>query len=686
MPATSGRDGAGNVVGVTGGGIPATSEENVAYEHLFSPLAVGPLRLPHRIVMLPHAGFADTGEKPGTRTGQYLAERAKNGAGWIITGLAVAHPHLLPCGVTRGGWDESVRPYLETIVGWVKPYGAYLTTQLSHSGHNGPGADQLKPNWSASQVPSPFNLETPMAIRQAEIDSVVEYFARTARNFQAAGLDGLEVQTAGDYLLGSFLSPALNHRTDDYGGPLENRARLVLDILRAIRAEVGSGFALGIRTSGTRLIRGFDDGEDCLAFCRLVAASGLIDFISVMHGSYYDHLAFGPSMRLPRGNALPSAARIRAATGLPVIAANRLDDADLADRAVAEGLTDLVGIARGLLADPAWIRKVREGQLETIRPCIACNHCNARLFLRKEGQCAVNPQMGHEARLGDDQLRPVEPAKRVVVVGGGPAGMEAARVAALRGHRVTLFEASERLGGQVALAARAPYRQDLARIVDWQARQLAALGVAVHLGVSVEVGHPALATADRIIVATGSTPERHGVSLFYPGYGPIENAGATIVTSWEALTAPAAFGATVLVYDEDLTQAGPSVALHLARFGKRVHLATTAIQIGLPELERTNELHQTLEDLLVAGVTLHPLTAVRRAAPGRVVVEHVLTREQREITAVDAIVLVTGWRSNTALLDALLAAGMPAVGVGDCVAPRRLIGAIHDGFAAGMSI
>ncbi|GIW07331.1 MAG: NADH:flavin oxidoreductase / NADH oxidase [Dehalococcoidia bacterium] len=658
----------------------------MAYPHLFSPLTVGPLRLPHRIVMLPHAGFADVGEKPGTRTGQYLAERAKNGAAWIVTGLAVAHPHLLPRGVTRGGWDDSIRPYLETIVGWVKPHGAYLTTQLSHSGHNGPGADQLKPNWSASQVPSPFNLETPLAIRQAEIDSVVEYFARTARNFQAAGIDGLEVQTAGDYLLGSFLSPVLNHRTDDYGGPLENRARLVLDVLRAIRAEVGPGFALGIRTSGTRLIRGFDDTEDCLAFCRLVAESGLIDFISVMHGSYYDHLAFGPSMRLPRGNALPSAARIRAATGLPVIAANRLDDAAFADRAIADGATDLIGIARGLLADPAWIRKVREGRLDDIRPCIACNHCNARLFLRKEGQCAVNPQMGQEARFGDDQLRSAGSAKRIVVVGGGPAGMEAARVAALRGHHVTLYEASDRLGGQIVLAARAPFRQDLIRIVEWQARQLAALGVDVRCQTPIDANHPALADADHIVVATGSTPERLGISLFYPGYGPIQNEGATIVTSWEALSDPETLGAMVLVVDEDLTQAGPSIALHLAHAGKRVQIATTAVQLGLPELERTNELHQTLEDLLRAGVTIHPFTAVRRAAPGRVVVEHVLTREEREIVGIDAIVLVTGWRSNTALLDALLAAGRPAIGVGDCLAPRRLIGAIHDGFFAGASL
>jgi 2,4-dienoyl-CoA reductase-like NADH-dependent reductase (Old Yellow Enzyme family) len=658
----------------------------MAFERLFSPLTVGPLRLPHRIVMLPHAGFGDLGEKPGTRTGQYLAERAKNGAAWIVTGLAAAHPHLLPRGVTRGGWDEATRPSIETIVSWVKPHGAYLTTQLSHSGHNGPGADQLKPNWSASQVPSPFNLETPMAIRQAEIDSVVEYFARTARNFRAAGVDGLEVQTAGDYLLGSFISPVLNHRTDDYGGPLENRARLVLDVLRAIRAEVGPDFALGIRTSGSRLIRGFDDTDDCVAFCRLVAESGLIDFISVMHGSYYDHLPFGPSMRLPRGNTLPMAARIRAATGLPVIAANRLDDPAFADQAIAAGATDLIGIARGLLADPAWIRKVREGRIDDIRPCIACNHCNARLYLRKEGQCVVNPQMGQEAQLGDERLRPDGPAKRVVVVGGGPAGMEAARVAALRGHRVALFEASDRLGGQIAIAALAPYRQELRRIIDWQEHQLAKLGVDVLCGTAIDIDHPALAEADHIVVATGSTPERQGVSLFYPGYGPIASDGATIVTSWEALRAPETLGGTVLVYDEDLTQAGPSVALHLAQAGKRVHIATTAVQLGIPELERTNELHQTLEDLLRAGVTIHPFTAVRRAAPRRATVENVLTREQRDLEGIEAIVLVTGWRSNSGLLDQLLAAGRPAVGVGDCLAPRRLIGAIHDGFNVGASI
>lgn len=658
------------------------------YERLFTPITVGRVRAPNRIMMTPHGfvGLVDW-ETPGKRMLDYLAERAEAGVGWIMTNAPAVHPSTaLRAPIGRRGWDGSSNDWLARQAEVVHRHGGVISAIILHIGHNAWSTDTYKPSWAPSAIQSSYR-EMPIAITKAQIDDLVEHYARTAANVKAAGLDAVDVQTSVDYLLGSFLSPALNLREDDYGGSLKNRARLILEVLAAIRREVGPDFTVGIRTSADhRMPHGFALDE-AVEFCQLVAGSRLIDYLGVMVGSYYDLLQVIPSMRVPNGNAIEAAARIKAAVDIPVYVSGKIDTPALAERILEVGTADFVALAREHLADGEWTRKAREGRAEDIRPCIFCNHCVARLNQRKETQCVVNPAFGFEASLGVGQLVRQERAQRVVVIGGGPAGMEAARVAALRGHTVTLYEATDRLGGQVAIAALAPHRDRLAAFTTWQERQLRQLGVTLRLNRTVVARDPALREADAIIVATGSLPLRNGISPLRPHGGAIPGVEQNnVLTSWDALLLPQQVGQRVVVYDEEAYAPGPSIALFLARLGRSVTLVTSAPNVGVPDLMYSAELPSVVADLEDAGVAVLPLKLITAIEGTTVHLESVTGKPTTALTDVDTVVLNTGYRANDGLYRALAAEGLPVVAVGDCVAPRRLQLAIYEGYLAGFTV
>lgn len=660
----------------------------MAYDLLFSPITVGRMQAPNRIIMTPHgfAGLADW-EETGKRTGDYLEERARAGVGWIMTNAPSPHPSTsgrfpLP----RRGWDGSANDWMARQAEVVHRHGSVISAIMLHTGHNSWSGETYKASWAPSAIPSSYR-EMPIAIGKSEIDDLIEHYARTAANLKAAGLDAVDVQTSVDYLLGSFLSPALNLREDEYGGTLENRARLIIEILTAIRREVGPDFTVGIRTSADhKMPHGFELDE-AVAFCKLVAESRLVDYLGVMVGSYYDMMQVIPGMRIENGNAIDAAAIIKAAVDIPVYVSGKFAEPALAERVLADGKADLIAMAREFLADGQWAALAREGRAEDIRPCVFCNHCVARLNLRRETQCIVNPAFGWEASLGIAQLVPQGDPKRVVVVGGGPAGMEAARVAALRGHEVDLYEATDRLGGQLAIAATAPFRERFGDYVDWQAHQLRRSGVTVHLNRPVRVGDRALAKADRIVVATGSLPDRSGISPLRPHGGAVSGTDdPRVLSSWDSLLQPARVGQTVIVYDEEAYAPGASIALALARLGRRVTLVTSAPNVGTPELIYTTELPYVVGDLEEAGVDVKPFTVLTAIDKRGVHLESIYGGRSRVWEGVDTVVLNTGYRANGTLFAALSDVGLPAVAVGDCVAPRRLQLAVYEGYRAGLDV
>jgi 2,4-dienoyl-CoA reductase-like NADH-dependent reductase (Old Yellow Enzyme family) len=660
----------------------------MAYQRLLSPITVGRLRVPNRIMLTPHgfAGLADW-EEPGKRACDYLEERAKAGVGWLMTNSPSPHPSTSPrTPFVRRGWDGSANDWLARQAEVVHRHGAIISAIILHPGHNAWSSELYKPSWAPSAIPSIYR-EMPIAITKAQIDDLVEHYARTAANIKASGLDAVDVQTSVDYLLGSFLSPALNVREDEYGGPLKNRARIILEILAAIRREVGPDYTVGIRTSADHMMPHGFSLDEAVEFCQLVAGSRLIDYLGVMVGSYYNFLNVIPGMRLPNGNAVAAAARVKAAVDIPVYVSGKIDMPAHAEHILERGVADLVALAREHLADGEWARKAREDRAADIRPCIFCNHCVARLNLRRETQCVVNPAFGFESSIGTAQLVPQSPSRKVIVVGGGPAGMEAARVAAHRGHQVTLYEATDRLGGQVAIAALAPHRDRLAAFTAWQERQLRQLGVTIRLNRMVVAGDPLLRDADDIVVATGSLPLKDGISPLRPHGGAIPGVDQpNVVTSWDALLLPQQVGSRVLLYDEEAYAPGASIALFLARLGRQVTLVTSAPHVGVPDLVNTTEFPFVIADLEEAGVEVRPLTLVTAIAGTTVHLESVYGSARTEVSDVETVVLNTGYRANDTLYRALVAEGLPAVAIGDCLAPRRLHLAIADGYLAGFNV
>ena len=350
----------------------------------------------------------------------------------------------------------------------------------------------------------PLSSRTPIPheLTREEIHTLVDYYALSAWVSQEAGFDFVEIHGAHCYLPCEFISPLSNLRTDEYGGPLENRARFPLEIVAAIRERCGEEYPVMYRISGAEGAEGGFEVEDAAAVCQMLEAAGVCA-ISVSAGNWYAlHQTIGP-MFLPRGFLVPLAATIKRAVSVPVIAVGRLDDAALAEKILADGDADMIAIGRALIADPDLPRKWQEGKLDEIRPCIACNACVDLVANAKQARCAVNPEVGREDGW---EIVPAATPRRVMVVGSGPAGMEAARIARLRGHDVSIWERDEELGGKLDVASRAPSKTTVLDFRDYQARILRELGVEVHTGVEVDADAIHEAAPDVVIVATGADP------------------------------------------------------------------------------------------------------------------------------------------------------------------------------------
>ncbi|MGH3495639.1 MAG: FAD-dependent oxidoreductase, partial [Sciscionella sp.] len=430
-----------------------------SYRYLFSPLRVGPMVVRNRIVFSAHlTNYAEDG-LPSAQHAQYYAARAAGGAGLIITEEHSTHPTDWPYEKLIHGFHREVIPGYRRITDAVHAHGVPILAQLNHNGGQASSMYSRLPVWAPSAIPDPLFREVPKAIDRHEIAEVVAGYGAVAEHCAEGGFDGVELQCSHSSIVRGFLSPATNVRTDSYGGSLADRARILLEIIDVVRAAIGGDRALGVRLCGDELIDGGTTIDEAVEVARMVEATGKVDYINTSIGVATATLyMIEASMSIPPGYGLFISNAIRRVVGIPVIGVGRIKDPTQAERALAAGHCDLVGVVRGQIADADFVAKARSGHASEIRTCLSCNQeCVGRMGLNRWLGCIENPRTGKESvALPPPRAR----GKRVLVAGGGPAGLQAAATAAQRGHHVTLFERSAATGGQVAIAASVPNRAE----------------------------------------------------------------------------------------------------------------------------------------------------------------------------------------------------------------------------------
>jgi N,N-dimethylglycine/sarcosine dehydrogenase len=619
--------------------------------------------------------------RPGPRLRAYHEAKARGGAALtIIGGSTSVHPSS-PASAWNmiANHDDSIVPAYRAIAEAVHRHDCLIMTQLTHLGRR---AQSDVEEWhvllAPSQIPEPVHREVPHEIEPEQIAMLVRAFGDAAWRCRAGGLDGVELSFAHNHLVDQFWSPLFNRRTDEYGGSLDNRMRFGLEILREIRRRVGRDWTVGARISGDELTAGGLGAGEMAEIARRLAASGLVNFLSVVGGAAHTaalQAGVVPNMAYPVGVYVPIAAAIKAAVPeIPVLHAGRIVDPVHADQLLADGAVDLIGMTRALIADPDLPRKAREGRLEDIRICVGANEgCIDRIYQGKPVTCVQNPGIGREAELAEPA--PAATRKRVVVVGAGVAGLEAARMSALRGHHVVLLERDPEVGGQVLMASRAPARAEYAGIVRFLARQVAKFGVDCRLRVEATEDGVRAESPDVVIIATGSHP--HVPAL--PGLD-----GKHVVTDRDVLLDRVETGERVLVVDDVHTQQGLSTAEYLLERGRRVEVISRLFYPG-QDVGITSIL-PLYSRLFAMGITLTPHTDLAAVEGSSVVVANAYTGEARRIEGVDTVVLSMGSRSTDALYRALRGR-VPAIhAIGDCVAPRGVHHAILEGARVGRAI
>lgn len=649
------------------------------YPTLLSPLHVGSMRLPNRVVSTAHGAFLDFYRPgvPGERYVDYQERRARGGTGLII--LQPMHVHPSSQALGHYAYDpQDMRPKLAAMERAVHRHGSSVLVQLLHFGaeFRSDANDDLRPLWSFSGTPSPTGSEVSHRMTGGEIEEVVAGFAATAALAVECGLDGVELSASHGYLLQQSFTPAYNTRTDEWGEPM----RFITAVIEAIRDRVGRGPVLGVRMSADDFLtpeRGGLGPAGLLDVARALAATGAVDYLNQSEGSRAAH--YGRSIGTyhhPHGEFLPLAGPLRAAGGLPLIGTGKITTPELAERALADGSCDLVAMTRQQIADPDFVAKVRSGQAARVRPCVGANQgCVDRMVGALPITCFHNPDVGRERRAAAAGQVGPDGVRSVLVVGGGPAGLKAAEVAARRGHRVVLAERGDALGGRLRLAGFGPKRELLGS-VRWLVAELQLLGVDVRLGTDVDAALIAELHPDAAVLATGATTD---AAAFAAGLGD----GSVAALSVDAAMTAEVSGRRAVVIDHlgapDVYTAAERLAAAGAAVTVVTPLPTIAAYVGFTHVK---ELHQRL---YAAGIRPVTSTAVTAIAEGHVVTSHVHSREVARIPA-DLLVAGIPGVPDLTLSDQLDRLGVPTIVVGDASAPRSAMHAFRDGADAGAAI
>lgn len=649
---------------------------------IFEPLMIGPVAVPNRIVRAAHdTGFA----RPDItdRFIEYHVARARGGCGLSILEAGRVHPST---GLDLQLYGDQIVAGYRRLMAAVDPHGMRVFQQLWHGGNLYYGINGKAP-WAVSHIAGYWGV-VGQPMNGDQIAELRDAFVTAALNAQEGGLQGVEVHAGHGYLFHQFLSRHYNNRTDEYGGSFDNRARFLMDTLRAIRAAVSPTFVVGIRLSASGAPGGVSE-DDNRRLIRAAEEERLIDFVDLSKGDYHRMATMVGTMEEPGGYELSSTTQMGSVATVPRIVTGRFRTVEEAEQVLRDGHADLVSMVRAQIADPDLVRKEREGRADTVRPCIACNQgCIGGLFRVGTMGCTVNPAVGSEAQLAESLIERSPIPRRVAVVGGGPAGMEAARIAAMRGHKVILFEAQPVLGGATAIARSAPFLQSLGDIIYWLENEVYRLGVDVRLSNYVEADDIRALAPDAVVVATGSLPR---VDAFQVGNPALSVPGvdlAHVMSSQDLLTrGKSDLGTHALVLDTVGHYESIAVTEHLMRRGLSVTFLTHAVSMT-PYVQSTWRDVPALERLFALGdidiLTRHQLLEIE---PGRCMVQALqASHQQRRYVRADTVILVTQNAPLRALYDDLGKEGLALHLVGDAMSPRDVQAAIAEGHQVARSL
>ena len=655
------------------------------FARLTSPLTFRHKTLRNRVTFGAHTANMSVNGLPGTQYGAYLLERAIGGAGMIVAEPVPVHRTGV---LTRGNFlaeDDAIIPAFQKILDPIKDAGAVILQQLYHVGQHGDSDLSYQPHWGPSGKPSYHDSDGSHAMSVNEIEEMISAFVAAAVRCRKSGFDGVEIWAAYHSLLEQFWTPWSNVRDDDWGGSLQNRTRISMRILEGIRKACGDDFIVGMSVSYSDSYSVSLTIEQTTEILALHDATGHLDYVSCGSGGYLDFEKLMPTFALGEKLTIPATEVFkRELKHAKVQSESGIRTPENAETVLSSGQADLVSIVRGQIADPHLARKLTEGRPEDIRGCISCNQmCWGRRSRDYWISCLINPSAGREHEWGGDRFSPVEKPKHVLVVGSGPAGLEAARVAAERGHRVDIHEAAPVIGGQFRLAGEQPRRAQITDLLNWYERQFDRLSVRLHLNSYLEKDEVRAIGADVVVLATGSLPDEDATQRWLPQLGPLPGLeNGQVYSAEDVMRREARLGDSVIVYDEGGNMRGVGTAWYLAETGKQLTLVTPDPFVG-KELSRTSAdipIRAKLAQLSVQMLTEH---AILNWSGNGARLKNLLDGAEVDVPS-SALVMATTNRAFDPLSEELTDLDVRLIG--DAQAPRQAPWAFYEGRKCGLEI
>jgi 2,4-dienoyl-CoA reductase-like NADH-dependent reductase (Old Yellow Enzyme family) len=649
------------------------------FPHLFSPFKIRNLTLKNRIVSTGHETHLNTKGEIGDAMIAYHEARARGGAGLIMTEVALVHPGaVFVADPIRVDTDDCIAGYkrlAETLHG----YDCGVVAQLFHPGREIVSSeDGTAPvSYSASATPNERFHVLPRAMPTWLVEEIIEYYGDAGKRMKDAGIDGVEIVASHAYLPAQFLNPQVNVRDDKYGGSFENRLRFIREVADNIRKKAGDDFVIGMRLSGAELSPDGLNNDAMISICTELDSDGILDYLSVAAGSsstLTGSVHIVPPMTLDTGYTAPFAAAIKANTNIPVIVTGRINQPQIAEQILDSKQADMCGMTRAMISDPEMPNKAQSGHADDIRACIGCNQaCIGHFHGGFPISCIQNPVSGRELRYGT--MEPANEIKTVMVIGGGPAGMKTAVIAAQRGHHVTLHEKTAQLGGQVLLAQLLPTRAEFGGAITNLMQEMQLSGVTVCLNSEINLEQIKAENPDCVVLATGASPRR-------PDFEGDDT--AHVVDAWQILRNEVNVGGSVVVTDWRADWIGIGIAEKLATEGCHVRLAVNGYMPGqtIPMYVRDSSIGR----LHKLGVEMIPYVRLFGADEDTVYLQHTMSEEPVVCENVDTLVLSQGHIPVNPFEDDLREMGIEVYLAGDCLAPRTVEEAVFEGFKVGLEI